>query len=478
MDEALLLRPLSELGPLLQKKEISPLELVQEALSRIERFDPPLNSYITVLADPALEQARVSGTEILSRQYRGPLHGIPVSLKDMFATRGVRTTCGSKVLADWVPDYDATAVRRWRDAGAIVVGKTNMHEFAYGVTNDNPHFGPAHNPWDLERVTGGSSGGSAVAVAASLCAASLGSDTGGSIRIPSAVCGVVGIKPTYGRVSRHGAIPLAWSIDHVGPLAKSVEDAALLLQVLAGPDPKDSTSSDRPVPNYRRALTGEVRGVRVGIPRNYFFENVDGEILRAVQQAIRQLESLGAEAVEISLPHLEHCSAMEAHITLAEATSYHERYMRDRLDDYGPGVRVDLEAGRYLLATDYVKSQRARMLLQDVFRQAFEKVDVIVSPTLPASPPLIGEVYVQSGNLREHVIDAFLRFNIPYNLTGLPAISVPCGFSSNGLPIGLQVAGKAFNEQAVLRVAHAYEVHTDWHKQHPDIHIPSSSFVA
>jgi aspartyl-tRNA(Asn)/glutamyl-tRNA(Gln) amidotransferase subunit A len=469
MNNDLMLRPLTELAPLLEGREISPVELAQEALQRIEQYDPQLNSYITVLSEAAVEAARGAEREILDGEYRGPLHGIPLSIKDLFATKGVRTTAGSRVLENWIPDHDATAVERWVEAGAIILGKTNTHEFAYGVTTDNPFFGPTRNPWDPEKVPGGSSGGSGAAVAASLCTASLGSDTGGSIRIPSAVCGVVGIKPTYGRVSRNGAIPLAWSIDHVGPLAKSVEDAAILLQALAGPDPRDMASAGEPVPDYRQELTGEVRGLRVGLPEQYFFEHVDPEILAAVRAAIRLLEGLGAEMISVSLSHLDLCSAMEAHITLAEATSYHERHMRTRVEDYGEGVRIDLEAGRYLLATDYVKSQRARTLLKQVFAEAFEKVDVIVSPTLPAFPPVIGEVYVQSGDIREHVVDAFLRFNIPYNLTGLPAISVPCGFGSNGLPIGLQIAGRAFDEQTVLRLAHAYEARTDWHLRHPPI---------
>jgi aspartyl-tRNA(Asn)/glutamyl-tRNA(Gln) amidotransferase subunit A len=467
LPQEILVRTLAELAALVRKREISPVEVVRETLARIERLDPQLNSFITVLADAALEEAKQAEKEIVVGRYRGPLHGLPVSIKDMFATRGVRTTCGSKVLGEWVPDYDATAVTRLRKAGAIVIGKTNMHEFAYGVTNDNPHYGPVHNPWDTTRVPGGSSGGSGAAVAASLCVASLGSDTGGSIRIPSAVCGVVGLKPTYGRVSRYGAIPLAWSIDHVGPLARSVEDVVILMQVLAGPDTNDPTSSERPVPEYSRALTREIRGVRIGVPEQYFFENIDPEILGAVQQAVKQLEALGAKTVPISLPHLENCAAMEAHITLAEATSYHEQHMESKADQYGAGVRVDLEAGRYLLATDYVKSQRARTLLNQVFAKAFENVDVIVSPTLPAFPPVVGEVFVQSGALREHVVDAFLRFNTPYNLTGLPAISLPCAFGAAGLPIGLQIAGPAFGEPTVLRVAHAYESHTEWGHRHP-----------
>lgn len=471
MSEDLLLHPLSELAGLLRRKEVSPVEVVHLTLSRIAQLDPQLNSYITVLADSAREEARRAEKEIAAGQYRGPLHGIPVSIKDLFATRGVRTTCGSKVLADWVPEYDATAVARLRAAGAVLVGKTNMHEFAYGVTNDNPFYGPAHNPWDPLRIPGGSSGGSGAAVAALLCSASLGSDTGGSIRIPSAVCGIVGLKPTYGRVSRFGAIPLAWSIDHVGPMARTVADAAVLLQALAGNDPKDPTSSQHPVPNYSEALTGDVRGVRLGIPQQYFFEHVDPEIRAGVESAIATLERLGARPVPVATPHLENCAAMEAHITLVEATAYHEHYLATRADDYGRGVRIDLEAGRYLLGTDYVKSQRARSLLQQVFAGVFAQVQVIVAPTLPAFPPVIGELFVQSGDLREHVIDAFLRFNIPFNLTGLPAISVPCGFGSNGLPIGLQIAGKAFDEATVLRVGHAYQAHTDWHRRRPPTEI-------
>ncbi len=460
-------RSIAELAPLIQKKEVSPVDLTQQVLSRIEKLQPHLNSFITVTAQAAIEAAQAAEKEIAAGNYRGPLHGIPISIKDLFATRGVRTTAGSKVLANWVPDHDATSVARLRSAGAIIVGKTNMHEFAYGVTNDNPHYGPARNPWDPRLITGGSSGGSGAAVASSQSIASLASDSGGSIRIPSAVCGTVGLKPTYGRVSRFGAIPLAWSLDHVGPITRTVEDAAILLSILAGPDPKDSSASNRAVPDYRAALTGNIAGMRLGISREYFFDHVDPEIRHAVEGAVTKLQGLGAKSLQVSIPHLENCAAMEAHITLAEATSYHEPYLRTKADDYGSGVRTDLEAGRFLLATDYVKSQRARVLLQKDFRAVFEQVDVVVSPALPAFPPTVGDVYVQSGDLREHIIDAFLRFNIPYDLTGLPAISVPCGFSSHGLPIGLQVAGPAFEEARVLMVAHAYEQNTDWHLRRP-----------
>jgi aspartyl-tRNA(Asn)/glutamyl-tRNA(Gln) amidotransferase subunit A len=463
MPEALISRPIHQLAPLLQKKEISPVELFNEAIERIHQLQPKLNSFITITEQEGRKAATEAESEIRKGQYRGPLHGIPISIKDLFATRGVRTTAGSKILAQWIPDYDATAVARLRQAGMVLVGKNHMHEFAYGVTSDNPHYGPARNPWDPTRVPGGSSGGSAAAVATSQCSASLGSDTGGSIRIPSAVCGTVGLKPTYGRVSRYGAIPLAWSLDHAGPITKTVEDAAIMLAAIAGADPKDRSASSRSISDYRKQMQGSIRRLRLGVPRQYFFEHVDPEIQKFVNSALRQLESMGATRVEVDLPDLENCSAMEAHITLAEATSYHEQYLKKQADDYGPGVRTNLEAGRYLLATDYVKSQRARTLLQRNFNEAFKRADVIVSPTLPALPPLVGEVWVQSGGLREHVIDAFLRFNIPYDLTGFPAISIPCGLGSTGLPIGLQIAGKAFDETTVLRVANAYEQSTASH---------------
>lgn len=467
MPDVLISRPIHQLAPLLEKKEISPVELFNEAMQRIHQLQPKLNGFITITEEEGRKAATEAEDKIRKGQYRGPLHGIPISIKDLFATRGIRTTAGSKVLAKWIPDYDATAVARLQQSGMVLVGKTNMHEFAYGVTNDNPHFGPARNPWQPARVPGGSSGGSAAAVASSQCAASLGSDSGGSIRTPAAVCGVVGLKPTYGRVSRYGAIPLAWSLDHVGPIAKSVEDAAIMLAAIAGPDPMDPSSSSRPVPDYRKDMRGSIRGLRLGVPRQYFWENVDPEIQKVVSAAIRQMEGAGAMRVEVDIPALENCAAMEAHITLAEATSYHEPYLKKQADDYGPAVRTNLEAGRYLLATDYVKSQRARTLLQRNFNEAFKRAEVIVSPTLPALPPLVGEVWVQSGDLREHVIDAFLRFNIPYDLTGLPAISVPCGFSSAGLPIGLQIGGRAFEEATILKFAHAYEQSTDWHTARP-----------
>src|ERR1019366_6915563 len=364
MPEVLISRPIHQLAPLLQKKEISPVELFDAAVERIYQLQPKLNSFITITDEEGRQAAIRAEDEILHGHYRGPLHGIPISIKDLFATRGVRTTAGSKVLGNWVPDFDATAVVRLRQAGMVMVGKTNMHEFAYGVTNDNAHYGPARNPWDPSRVPGGSSGGSGAAVASSQCTASLGSDTGGSICIPSGACGVVRLEPTYRRVSRYGAIPLAWSLDHVGPITKTVEDAAIMLGAIAGPDRNDPTATSRLVPDYRKEMMKGVRGLRLGIPRQYFFDDIDPEIRESVYKAIRELESLGAITLEVDIPNLDSCAAMEAHITLVEATSYHEPYLQRQPDDYSPEVRINLEAGRYLLGTDYVKSQRARTLLQ------------------------------------------------------------------------------------------------------------------
>lgn len=454
---------LVELGGQIKAGKISSVDLVQATLARIDQLNPRLNCYITVMRDSALRDAQTADEEIRRGNRRGSLLGIPVSVKDIFATKGVRTTAGSKVLRDWVPDHDATIVQRLRNAGAILIAKANQHEFSYGVTSNNPHFGPVRNPWDTNLVPGGSSGGSAAAVAAALCVASIGSDSGGSIRIPSAACGVTGLKPTYGRVSRFGAVPLAWSMDHVGPIAKTAADAAVLLSVLAGADPNDSTCSEEPVPDYPAALSGRIDGLRIGWPQQYFSENVDSEIQTAVDAAVTALEKLGARRVPVDLPHLELCPGIAAQITLAEASSYHEPYFRKAPDDYGEEPRRKVEAGFYLLASDYVKSQRARTLLHNTFARAFEEVDVIAAPTVPAFPPPVGEEWVQSGSLREHVIDAFTRLNIPCDLTGHPAISVPCGLSAAGLPIGLQLMGRPFHESAVLRAAHAYQTRTDWH---------------
>ncbi len=467
MNGNICLLTISELSKLLRKKEISPVEVTTAFLKRINQLDGRMNAYITVLEDQAMRSSREVERAIVSGNYLGPLHGVPVAVKDLFMTEGIRTTAGSKILADFVPEDDSTVVRRLKDAGAIIIGKTNLHEFAYGPTNDNPHYGATRNPWDTERIPGGSSGGSAAAVAACLCGGALGSDTGGSIRIPASLCGIVGLKPTYGRVSRFGTIPLAWSLDHMGPMARSVEDSALILKAIAGSDVKDPTSSDAPVPDYARAIGKTVRGLKVGIPKEHFFEDMDGEIRDRVRQAIAVLQGLGVATKEVSLPYAKYSGTVLWIIVGAEASSYHETFFRTRAEEYGRDVRANLEIAQFILAAHYLKAQRVRRLLREQVLNALREVDVIVSPTTPFAAPRIGERTVKIGDRETRVMGGLDRFTCPFNLTGLPAISLPCGFTSSGLPIGLQIAGRPFDEETLLKVASAYEANTDWHQRRP-----------
>lgn len=444
----------------IRKKEISPVEVTEAVLDRIAAADGRVKAFVTVTRDEARNAAKAAEHAILSGNYLGPLHGIPIGVKDLFYTRGVRTAAGSKILANFVPDYDAAVVERLKRAGAVIVGKTNTHEFAYNVFTP-----PTRNPWDLDRIPGGSSGGSGAAVAASLCVAATGTDTGGSIRIPAALCGVVGIKPTYGRVSKHGVIPLSWTCDHAGPLAKSVEDAALMLGAMAGYDPQDPSTADVPVPTYVRALTGDIKGLKVGLPREYFFDGIDTEVEDAVKKAIKVLEGLGASVEEISLPQIKHIAAVHVAIVLTEAATYHERWLRTRADDYAPDVRFGLEWGKLFMGMDYVQAQRVRELIRQDFAKALRRVDLIAAPTVPAAAPKVGETSVKIRDRSEGILSAMIRLNRPSNHTGLPAISVPCGFTANGLPVGLQLIGRAFDEATVLRAAHAYEVNTPWRQK-------------
>ena len=456
-DAALATASLATVAARLKKKEISPVEVTNAVLDRIAAVDGKVKAYVTVTADEARQAARAAETEIAVGRYRGPLHGIPIGVKDLFYTRGVKTTASSKILASFIPDHDATVVERLKQAGAIIVGKTNTHEFAYSVFSP-----PTRNPWDLDRIPGGSSGGSGAAVAASLCAAALGTDTGGSIRIPSALCGVVGIKPTYGRVSKYGVIPLSWTADHAGPIARTVEDTALLLGVIAGHDPRDAASADVPVPNYAAALSGDVKGLRVGLPKQYYFEAIDPEVETAVRAAVKALEGRGATVDEISLPSLAHIAGVHVAIVLTEAATYHEKWLRTRPDDYAPDVRFGLEWGKLFTGMDYVQAQRVRELIRADFAQALTRVDVIAAPTVPVAAPKVGESSVTIKGQAEGILGAMIRLNRPSNHTGLPAASVPCGFTAGGLPIGLQLIGRPFDEATVLRAAHAYEIASPW----------------
>lgn len=466
-DSSLAYHGLARLAEMLRTRRISPVEVARAALERIAHADLRLNAYLLVTEREAMAAATTAEAEIRAGHYRGPLHGIPFALKDLFLTAGIRTTAGSRVLAQYVPDTDATVVTRLREAGAVLLGKLNMHEFAFGVTNDNPHYGATLNPWEAERMTGGSSGGSGAAVAAGLCVFSLGTDTGGSVRIPAALCGVTGLKPTYGRVSRHGVLPLAWSLDHVGPMARSALDVALVLRAIAGRDPLDDSSSDAPVPDYASALRGDVRGLRVGVPWSVVRDSVEPDVLTLFRAALDTFAGLGASVREVAIPRLPLSKSLFSSIVLPESVSAHERYLATRADDYGADVRARLEAGLLLPAARYLRAQRIRRLLQADFSAALAQADVIMTPTCPIAAPRIGEETVRVGEREENVTDILTLFTRPINLVGLPAVSTPCGFTGASLPVGLQIVGKAFHEATVLGVAHAYERATAWSERHP-----------
>jgi len=452
---------IAKIAPLIRRRKLSPLELTEFFLDRISRFNPSLNAFLTVTADLARKQARQAEKEIAAGKYRGPLHGIPISLKDLFYTKGVRTTGGSKILRRFVPKENAFAVHRLFQAGAVLLGKTNLHEFAYGVTSINPHFGAVRNPWDLERIAGGSSGGSAAAVSAGLCLASLGTDTGGSIRIPSAACGIVGLKPTRGLVPMDGVIPLAFSLDHAGPMCRSVRDAGLMLNALINATPGIA------IVNYLRDLRDGVRGLQIGLPKNYFFEGLQREIRAGVLDACRVLERLGARIREVRLKGIEETARLVAEITVAEALAFHWNCLRRRPQDYGPDLRERMEKSVNQPTVVYLQAQEKRREITRTFAEVFEKVDALVAPTLPVVAPPLSEKEIRIARKKEPVRGILLRFTRPGNLTGLPAITLPCGFSPEKMPIGMQLLGRSHDEAKLLRIAQTYEEATPWHEIFP-----------
>ncbi len=458
--------PICELAPLLESRQVSPVEVTETVLRRIEALDGRLNTFITLTAERAMDVARAAEREIVRGHYRGPLHGVPVGLKDLFDLAGVPTTFGSRVLRDNVPVEDATVVRRLKDAGAVILGKQNMHEFAFGTTNENPHYGNVANPWDESRVPGGSSGGTAAAVAAGLCYAGLGSDTGGSIRIPSAFCGVAGIKPTYGLVSRAGALPLSWSLDHVGPIARTITDCAIVLQAIAGGDTRDPSMSAAPVPNLAASLDAGVSGLRLGVPAGYYFDLIDPTVAQTVRAAVEHLRMLGASIVEVDLPHLQYAQPTGSTIMSSEGASWHGAWLSERASEYGEDVLLRLRTGSVLLASEYLAAQKMRTLLQQDFARAFEQVDAMVAPTVAIFPPIQGTSFDVAEAVGVPARGVLNRLTVPSNLTGMPAASVPCGFVQ-GLPVGLQLMGPAFADGLVLRIARAYERSTDWHTRRP-----------
>ena len=459
---------------LLRKREISSLELTRACLDRVRAVEPKLNAFINVSEREAIEQARAADRRLAS-DGAAALCGIPLAIKDAYCTRGVATTCGSRILEKFVPPFDATVIAKLRDEGAVFIGKTNMDEFGMGSSTENSAFGPTLNPHELGRVAGGSSGGSAAAVAADECLAALGEDTGGSIREPAAFCGVVGLKPTYSRVSRYGIIAYASSLDQVGPFAKSVRDASILLRSLAGIDPNDSTCSARPVPDYERALTGDVKGLRIGVPREYFVEGMQPSVESAVRAALKQYESMGAKVDEISLPHTDYAIAAYYLIATAEASANLARYDgiryglrvegannielydRTRAAGFGAEVKRRIMLGTFALSAGYydayyLKAQKVRTLIRQDFERAFERCDLIVTPVAPTTAFRIGEKTTDP--LTMYLSDIF---TISVNLAGLPGLALPCGYDENGLPIGMQIIGPPFSEENVLRAGDAYE---------------------
>ncbi|MBI5598874.1 MAG: Asp-tRNA(Asn)/Glu-tRNA(Gln) amidotransferase subunit GatA [Deltaproteobacteria bacterium] len=475
-----------ELSEKLGNRETSSRELVSEFLRRIGEVDGKIRAYVTVCREGALGDAAEADRRLKQGKDTTPLTGVPIAIKDIFCTRGVKTTCSSRMLANFVPPYDSTVVKRLKDAGAVILGKLNMDEFAMGSSTENSAFFKTLNPWDTSCVPGGSSGGSAAAVAAGLCAASIGTDTGGSIRQPASFCGVVGLKPTYGRVSRYGMIAFASSLDQGGPITKDVTDAAMLLNVMAGSDPLDSTSVDAPVPDYARGLKDGVKGLKIGIPKEYFIEGLDREVEGAVNGAIDALKASGAETVGVSLPHTEYAVGVYYLVATAEASSNLARYdgvkyglrvdnaagllgmyraTRDR--GFGAEVKRRIMLGTYSLSAGYYdayykKASEVRTLVKRDFDEAFKKCDVILTPTSPTAAFRLGEKVADP--LTMYLSDIF---TISCNLAGIPGMSLPCGFTSKGLPIGLQLLGRPMDEATLLRAAYTYEQGAGWHKKRP-----------
>ena len=476
-----------ELRHKLRRGDLTSTQLTHALFDRIEDTDGKIGSYLTVCRDRGMAEARAADERLANGDASSPLLGIPLALKDVLLTEGVPTTCASRILQGFTPPFDATAVRRLREAGAVLLGKTNMDEFAMGSSTENSGFSLTRNPWNPDRVPGGSSGGSAAAVAAGQCVAALGTDTGGSIRQPAAFCGVVGLKPTYGRVSRFGVVAYASSLDQVGPITRDVSDCALVLQAIAGHDPADSTSVDAPVPDYPSELSRGASGLRVGVPGEYFAAGIQPEVEQAVRQGVREIEKAGAAVVEVSLPRTGYAVAAYYVIATAEASSNLARYdgmrygpraqaedltstyTKSRSQGFGPEVKRRILLGAYVLSAGYydayyLKAQKARTLVRQDFESALRQCDAIVAPTTPTTAFKIEEM--TEDPLRMYLSDIF---TVPANLAGLPAMSLPCGFDRAGLPIGMQVIGRPFDEATVLRLGHAFEQATDWHRRKPGI---------
>ncbi len=450
------LTTISELAPRLRSREISSVEITRECLRRIEERNPELNAFITVMADSALADARAAEAEILRGEWRGPLHGIPIALKDLIDTARVRTTAASSLYKDRVPAQDAEVVRRLREAGAVIIGKNNLHEFAYGGSSLVSYFGDVRNPRDVGRIAGGSSGGSAAAVVAGMACAAIGTDTAGSIREPAALCGCVGLKPTFGRVSSRGVIPLSASLDHMGPLAATVRDAAIVLQAIAGYDAAEVTSANVPVEDYVSSLREGTKSFRVGVPRDYFFDDLDAEVAGAMERALREVERLVGSVVDVKMD-----VPADRTLQAAESYAYHAESVAKRPELYQAETLRRIRSGEKVSAAEYIQRRRELEESRRSIGRIFAEVDVLITPTMPMPAPAIAELKANPEALRPAEL-RLLRNTRPFNVWGLPAISVPCGFTKNGLPIGLQIAGPHWQEDLVLRMAWAYESATEW----------------
>ena len=459
-DNELLKLTISEIAPLIQAREVSPVDLTEAALAEAELRQPTLNSFITIMREQAMEQAEQAEAELARGEYRGPLHGIPIGIKDNIATGGIKTTLGTKVLKDHVPDEDAEVVRRSKAAGAIILGKENLEEFAAGATSNNPHYGAVHNPWGLDHIPGGSSGGGGANVAAGVTFASLGTDLGGSVRLPGAFCGVVGLKQTFGRVSQRGLLVTSFNGDHIGPMTRSVRDSALVLQAIAGYDPLDPSTVPVPVDDYALVMERGIQGLTMGIPSNHYFDLLDPEVEAAVRRAIAALEELGVVSREVSLPSMEYVGAIRF-AAMADSVVTHEPYIASNREDYGPDTLYRTLAGQFVLGRDYSKAMKVQRIIKEERAQVLQDVDFLVTPTTPMPAPRIdAETITVDGKAQKvrgpgsgHVS----RNTSPENATGFPAITVPCGFSELGLPIGLQFIGRPWEEGNLFRIAHVYE---------------------
>ncbi|MFO0887627.1 MAG: amidase [Isosphaeraceae bacterium] len=450
--------------------ELSAAEVVGSALDRIRALQPRLNAIITVADESARKRAEsIDRLVKMGLSERMPLLGVPLVIKDSFHVKGIRTTAGSKILADFVPNEDATVVSKLTKAGAIVVGKASLHEFAYGFTNRNPHYGDCKNPWDPERIPGGSSGGNAAALATGMALGAIGGDTGGSIRLPAGLCGVVGLKVTYGRVSRAGGIPLSWSLDTVGPMTRTVADAALLLHAIAGHDPADPSTRQGPVPDYTAGLGGDLKGIRIGIPHDRFLAAVDPEVGAAMQAAMGILKDKGARLVDVRFPALDPAIGAHRAILFSEAATAHETMIRTQANDLSDDVRPLLQSGLFFTAAQYLAARQSRLRTIAEYREIWADFDVLLTPTSPIPAPKIGETSAKLGGQDVPMVRAFLDLTCPFNLTGQPGLSVPCGFTKAGLPIGMQLVGRPWDEATLLKVGSAYESATDWRLRRPAI---------